>query len=188
MKARLAGSIAQVGHLEARGSVAALEPHGHLAGRRQALATARSLALVVVQAVLRAPHQVPIPGILVHGDARGFRGADVAQAPRGRGGLGPGTMSSEGRVASPRASSSLGPDETSAWKASVPGAGLLYWLAGGGVRVPARERPMGDPAGGGASHVPLPGPDSAGVGGRASAAKGSDPPRPWLEPGWEPGA
>jgi hypothetical protein len=97
-----------------------------------------------------------------------------------------GTMSSEGRVASPRASSSLGPDETSAWKASVPGAGLLYWLAGGGVRA-ARERPMGDPAGGGASHVPLPGPDSAGFeAGRP--AKGSVPTRPWLAPGWEPAA
>jgi len=94
-----------------------------------------------------------------------------------------GTTSSEGRVASPRASSSLGPDETSAWKASVPGAGMLYWLAGGGVRV-ARERPMGDPAGGGASHVPL---DSAGFG-AGRAAKGSVPggAEPWLEPGWEP--
>jgi hypothetical protein len=91
-------------------------------------------------------------------------------------------------VASPRANSSLGPDETSEWKASVPGTGLVYWLAGGGVRV-ARERPMGDPAGGGASHVLLFGPDAAGFeAGRA--AKGSVPggAEPWLEPGWDPAA
>ena len=93
-----------------------------------------------------------------------------------------GTTSSEGRLASPRASSSLGPDDTSARKASVPGTGLVYWLAGGGVRV-ARERPMGDPAGGGASHVPL----EAGEFEAGSAEKGSEPEgaEPWLEPGWE---
>jgi hypothetical protein len=93
-----------------------------------------------------------------------------------------GTMSSDGRVASPRASSSLGPDDTSARKASVPGTGLVCWLAGGGVRV-ARERPMGDPAGGGASHVPLEGGEFE----AGSAEKGSEPggAESWLEPGWE---
>ena len=85
-------------------------------------------------------------------------------------------------MASPRASSSLGPDDTSARKASVPGTGLVGWLAGGGVRVP-RERPMGDPAGGGASHVPL----EAGEFEPGSAEKGSDPggAEPWLEAVWD---
>ena len=99
------------------------------------------------------------------------------------------TTSSEGRVESPRASSSLGPDDdTSAWKASVAGTGLGCWLAGGGVRVPARERPVGEPAGGGANHVPLLGGATPGVGAERGA-KGSDPggEEPRLEPGCAPG-
>ncbi len=96
------------------------------------------------------------------------------------------TASSEGRVESPRASSSLGPSETPALNASVPGTGLACWLAGGGVREP-RERPIGDPAGGGASQVLLLGCATPGVGAERGA-KGSDPggKEPWPEPGWEP--
>jgi len=99
-----------------------------------------------------------------------------------------GTTSSEGRVASPRASSSLGPDETSERKASVPGTGLVYWLAGGGVRV-ARERPVGDPAGGGANHEPLLGCAMPGVEagcGEKRSDFGCD--ENWPEPGRDPAA
>jgi hypothetical protein len=86
---------------------------------------------------------------------------------------------------SPRANSSLGPSETSPLNASVPGTGLVCWLAGGGVREP-RERPTGDPAGGGANHVLLLGCATPGVGAERGA-KGSDPggEEPRLEPSWE---
>ena len=100
-----------------------------------------------------------------------------------------GKTSSEGRVGSPRASSSLGPDETSELKASVPGTGLVCSPTGGGVRVP-RERPVGDPAGGGASHAPLLGRTTPGVE-AGWGAKGSDPvggAKNGREPGWEPAA
>lgn len=67
-----------------------------------------------------------------------------------------GMTSSEGRVESPRANSSLGPDAASVWKASVPGTGLLYWPAGGGVRAP-RGRATIPPGGGGAKRAPVAG-------------------------------
>ena len=97
-----------------------------------------------------------------------------------------GKASSEERVESPRASSSLGPDDTSGLKASVLGTGLVYWLGGGGVPVP-RGRATNPPGGGGASRAPVAGRDANGLeAGRG--VKGSDPggEENWLEGPLEP--